>query len=218
MDNCVFCSQLREAAGRAPWNVPILETENFVVVPSLGALVDGWSLLLPKAHFLSMGALPQSLQTEAVFLQRQIEERLRSTFGQSLTIFEHGPSAGKHNTGCGVDHAHLHILPGDFDLVSLARPFVPLGAEWLEGDWDERSVAFKAGLDYLFVKQEGMPGLLAVAAEFESQVLRKAIAFQIGSAAEFNWRDFPRHDRAIDTGNLLRRRALDQIEEHEHVA
>src|SRR5947208_1001749 len=102
MDTCVFCSQLREAASRAPWNEPFLETENFVVLPSLGALVDGWSLLLPRQHFLSMGALPVNMREEAASLQAQVTGRLQSRFGEAITIFEHGPSAEKHGTGCGV--------------------------------------------------------------------------------------------------------------------
>ena len=57
MNPCVFCSQFREDSAPAVWNEPILESQNFVVVPSLGSLVEGWTLLLPKSHYLSMGAL-----------------------------------------------------------------------------------------------------------------------------------------------------------------
>ena len=58
MADCILCSELAVSAEKAPWSAPLVETENFVVVPSLGALVEGWLLIVPKAHHISYGALP----------------------------------------------------------------------------------------------------------------------------------------------------------------
>lgn len=216
MNPCVFCSQLNGGSARAPWNQPILESENFLVVPSLGSLVEGWTLLVPKQHYLSMGALPSGLRAEAESLQHDVERLLRAQFDQPLVIFEHGPSAVKHGTGCGVDHAHTHVLPIDCALLALAMPLVPEGTEWLPAGWAERAAAYEAGLDYLYLKQDGCPGVIAVAEDFGSQVFRKAIASYLGKPTEFSWREHPRHEVALQTTAKLRSAILQTHGECEH--
>jgi hypothetical protein len=62
--DCKFCAKLKAQAARAPWNEFLIETENFAVVPSLGALVEGWLLMVPKEHYISMGGRrPQACQS-----------------------------------------------------------------------------------------------------------------------------------------------------------
>ena len=39
------------------YNVRLYETENFAVIPSLGSIVEGWLLIIPKKHYLSYGYL-----------------------------------------------------------------------------------------------------------------------------------------------------------------
>ena len=70
--------------------------------------------------------------------------------------------------------------------------------------WVERTAAFDAGLDYLFLKQDGRPGVMSIAADFGSQIFRKAIAAHLGKPGEFNWREYPRHDEALKTTANLR--------------
>lgn len=64
MKTCCLCSISVADAPRQSWDNPVFESRNFVVVPSLGSLVEGWMLLLPKKHLLSMGALPEELVAE----------------------------------------------------------------------------------------------------------------------------------------------------------
>lgn len=115
-----FCN-LCCANSAESWNVPLLESPNFVVLPSLGALVEGWVLLVPKQHFLSMGALPDSLIPEMQDLKRSVCAFLQDTYG-TASAFEHGPGQKERKVGCGVDHAHLHILPVNFDLSVAVSP------------------------------------------------------------------------------------------------
>jgi hypothetical protein len=86
----------------------------------------------------------------------------------------------------------LHLLPLDCDLLSLAEPFVPKSLPWKESGWEERSNAYRAGLDYLYLKTDERGGLLAVSEDFGSQVFRKAISSYLGVPEEFSWRDHPR--------------------------
>ena len=34
----------------------LFESENFVVVPTIGSIVPGWLLVVPRSHFMSVGS------------------------------------------------------------------------------------------------------------------------------------------------------------------
>jgi ATP adenylyltransferase len=199
MNTCTLCAELATRSERASWNQPLIETKNFVVLPSLGALVEGWLLILPRMHLLSMGALPSQLRAEADDLESSARSLLNARYGSRTVAFEHGPSAAKHGTGCGVDHAHLHVLPLNCDLLNYVQPFVPTDLAWEPCGWGGRSDAYSNGLDYLYLRQEGQGGLLAVSEDFGSQVFRKAVASYLGIENHFNWRANPRLETVAKT-------------------
>jgi hypothetical protein len=93
-----------------------------------------------------MGALPMTLRTEADELELRTRALLETQYDKPVVAFEHGPSTEKHGTGCGVDHAHLHLVPTDCDLLASVRPFVPVSLNWRPCDWEERTVAYRSGL------------------------------------------------------------------------
>jgi ATP adenylyltransferase len=219
MTQCKICDEFRLGVGRKPWNEPLIETGNFVVIPSLGALVDGWVLVVPKEHRISMGALPADLRAEADEITRRGREILRRQYKKPIMAFEHGPSAENHGTGCGVDHAHLHLLPLDCDLLAYVRPFVLPSQEWRSCHWDDLTKAHADGLDYLYLQAEGTTPLIAVAQDFGSQVFRKAVASFLCMENEFSWREYPRVETVARTiGSLTEALESQNGRESEHVA
>src|SRR5579862_8951840 len=105
---CMRCSSLKSHPFIEAWDIPLFESPNFVAVPSLGALVEGWLLLIPKCHVLSLGSLPDSTHEELNEFKEFLYAALIQCYG-SASAFEHGPIIEKSAVGCGVDHAHLHI-------------------------------------------------------------------------------------------------------------
>jgi diadenosine tetraphosphate (Ap4A) HIT family hydrolase len=194
MTDCTLCAELESNTDRAPWNNALIETEHFAVIPSLGALVEGWLLIAPKKHYISMGALPLGLRAEADELESHIRSLLTAKYQLPVVAFEHGPSAPQHGTGCSVDHAHLHLVPLECDLRAYTQPFIAPSSQWRTCDWDERTEAYRSGLDYLYLRPEGVDGLIAVSEDFGSQIFRKAISSYLGVEQEFNWRAYPRHE------------------------
>jgi ATP adenylyltransferase len=218
MSNCRLCAEMKVPARREPWNEPLIETENFVVIPSVGALVEGWVLLVPKQHRISMGALPIEKRNEAQEVEHRTRAILRRLYEKPIVGFEHGPSAEQHGTGCGVDHAHLHLLPLDCDLLTYVRPFVSPSIDWKGCNWEDLAQAYAAGLDYLYIRQEGKPALLAVCQDFGSQVFRKAVASFLSMDSQFNWRDYPQIETVARTIGTLTNALVPQIgRESEHV-
>jgi ATP adenylyltransferase len=202
MKKCCLCSTLASPATRPVWDTAVLESSNFVALPSLGSLVEGWLLLIPKQHYLSMGALPVALVSEMEEMKAQLGEQVKSRFGE-VCIFEHGPAFESRNVGCSVDHAHLHLVPLTFDIEEAARPFMPHDSEWSKASWSECQEAHLAGRDYLYFEQPFGYGRISTHTDFGSQVFRKAIASQIGRPDQFNWREFPEMDTVARTINVF---------------
>jgi ATP adenylyltransferase len=195
---CCLCPNRVSADSPEFWNKPLFETKNFAVVPSLGSLVQGWVMVVPKAHVVCAGALSDSLANEMQRLTTEISAIVTRSFGE-VCVFEHGPSTWRKSTGCSVDHAHLHIVPVDFNLAAAALSFMPENSSWVAGDWRACRNAYLQGADYLYIEQPVGFGRIATHAEFASQVFRKAIAQRLGIIGEFSWRDFPKFEVAAST-------------------
>ena len=54
MDNCRFCGIANGSMDtQKPENVKIAESEKFFAISSVGALVEGWTLIVPNHHCCS---------------------------------------------------------------------------------------------------------------------------------------------------------------------
>ncbi len=197
MSNCRLCAGLLQGPGEA-WNRPLLESKNFVVLPSLGALVEGWLLLVPKNHYICMGAIPDEFAVELQTIKGILCSALHQTYGE-VCVFEHGPNRANLNIGCGVDHAHLHFLPLSFNLASAVSPFLPEEIFWSEANLEKCRDAYLHGSDYLYLEQPIGRGRIATHNSFGSQLFRRAIASQIGAINQFNWREFPQFQNVYAT-------------------
>jgi diadenosine tetraphosphate (Ap4A) HIT family hydrolase len=158
-------------------------------------LVEGWVLIVPRGHFISTGAFPPELTAEFVAFKQEVSSRLQALYGD-ICAFEHGPWAPSHQVGCGVDHAHVHLVPLSFSLLDAAKSYIP-GVEWQPASWSHCARAVAQELDYLFVEQPVGVGRIAVADQFGSQILRRAISSHIGRPNEFDWRNHP-HEQNIE--------------------
>lgn len=103
------------------------ETKNFAVLPTKGSIVPGWVLVVPKFPVPRVADVPDAMRDELNDLVNRTCARLESSFGSTFT-FEHGGFRGS-KVSCGVDQAHLHIAPLDFDLVQAAKTSSPTNWE-----------------------------------------------------------------------------------------
>lgn len=86
-----------------------IESDNFIVIPSVSPIAIGHTMLLPKQHYTSMMACPEKMKAEALTLIDTLYTKLTARFGQ-LFLFEHG--VGRlDDVACGINHAHLHFVP-----------------------------------------------------------------------------------------------------------
>lgn len=198
--HCYFCGQI---AGRPDRDLiaallpdekyqrrVMLESEHFAVIPSLGPLTPGHSLLCSKTHAASFAALAPALQAELSQVKRELRQRLRAMYGGVAVIFEHGMAGEGTRIPCTVDHAHMHFVPLAVSLEPELLRLLP----WRVFDGSLAALARETrGEEYLLLESDDGACRVATrgAQGFESQFMRRAIAAQVGSAEAWNWRDAP---------------------------
>jgi ATP adenylyltransferase len=189
---CVFCRHIATGPVRVSETL-ISESEHFVAWASLGAMIEGWLIVVPKEHYLSLATLPSSLRGEFEDFRGGLERSLRASYG-SAVAFEHGPSTVKTPAGCGIDHAHLHMVPTTYDLLSPTKALMPRDATWEPASsiWDAKS-AVKAGKCYIYIRQNDGSQWLFSALNIPSQLLRRVISMQLGRPELYDWRENPEH-------------------------
>lgn len=198
---CRFCRHLsHETPPSADWT-PVYETERFVAVPSIGALVPGWLLVLPTSHALNLAQLGQGVEEEIESIARQWEELVGP-----VTWFEHGPHAPGSAVGCSIDHAHMHLVPlGGFDLLSGIRDLVPdLAFEGVPGLVSAQA-AIESGESYLYLRTPHFGSSLARSQNIPSQAFRRVIAAHQGRPSEYDWDAFRRYDVVAQTIDIASR-------------
>ena len=166
----------------------MLEDAAFAVVPSLGPLVPGHSLLCPKVHVRSFAALDRHHHGAYAGMKATLRERLRERYGGEIHVFEHGMAGTGNRVVCTVDHAHMHFLPlpSAFD--------AGLDDEWIPFDGSLEALReLSAGAEYvLYEPPAGTAQLLRAGGPgIESQHMRRLIAAGLGASAHWNWRTAP---------------------------
>jgi ATP adenylyltransferase len=194
LTTCSFCAKLQrnglpDAAN--PWDHHVFTTAECVAMPTKGAMVPGWLLVSPRRHFLSIGAMDAPMLAEFSEFVKVVVSAVEDTFGPSV-LFEHGPACGGNAVGCGVDHAHLHVVPTNFDLLQELNSIFPENLVWADanGLTATRDAASR-GLSYLFFHSSATGSVIATHPAFKSQLFRRALASCLGRSNRFDWRDDP---------------------------
>lgn len=86
----------------------VMQSDHFLCVPSVCPLQAGHVLVFPKEHAFSLRCLDRRFAREMSELVELLDHRIRRELSTPF-YFEHG--TGCSGGGCGIDHAHLHILP-----------------------------------------------------------------------------------------------------------
>jgi len=187
---CRFCSHLRAELQAGNIDTPWMKDSDYAALVTVGTLVPGWSLICPVDHGLNLSA---NYKDGAFWrFYGAVIEAVSRSYGP-VTIFEHGARYDGSLTGCGTNHAHLHVVPLNFDLAIEAIRF-DRTQKWERCsiiEVEERS----GGLEYLFVSTTvngaETEGLLCVPNEPISQFFRRVIANRVGLGDLFDYKRYP---------------------------
>lgn len=129
-----FDNILKGAPSAAVYDTVLWDLGEVVVTPTLGSIIPHWVLAIPRDPAVNIARWSKDPQ-EPLHLISQIASVAGYKLDQILW-FEHGaPSIGAV-TGCGVDHAHLHLLlqpPFSFEEFKAASRAAAL-IDWQEGN------------------------------------------------------------------------------------
>jgi len=202
---CDFCSELSgrdagefarrhpDAVSRVAWASPDL-----AVLPTLGALCSGHVLIVPRTHFTAFACAPEPTRREAEELVRYLAVRERAE-GRDLLWFEHGSARPASSGGCGIAHAHIHVVPVPAGWVRPPLPSDPAFTAAGDGEWLDVP---GRGSDYLLIGQ--LADVWVAPVEWiASQALRRWVAPSVG-AVEWDWRTSTPDPDLAETVSALR--------------
>lgn len=191
----------------------LLEDRDWVVAPSLGALVPGWLIVLPRRPALNFrrwsdgGGDPISvLSAVALRLGLQTED---------YVWFEHGPGELGTTVGCGVDYAHLHMLiRPPFALETLIEGAVA-GADiqWTESRANDAFSGLPSHASYLVIGGGDRAVFAENVESVGSQYLRRVVSRITGNESQWNYRLHPQHQNvALTARSVSAMRAATKID------
>ena len=163
----------------------IYESPNFYVLPELGALKQGYVMIIPKEHYLSVAQTPTSLSDEYHEVMEDVEKILQKTYHENGTVvfMEHGSGpSGKTSHKKSIVHAHTHVVI-DFKLKEKYKRMVQLRP--CQDITEAKDVHY-------FSYQEGSNGQLMISMDPEvyvqRQFPRQVMAEELGFAPnQYNW-------------------------------
>lgn len=98
----------------------LYESDGVVCVPSLGPLNSYHLLIVPKIHYTSIASInKEALIEEFETIKSRLISYNQSKHGLHTAFFEHGTGT-KADVACAcIEHAHLHALGTNVDLLTI---------------------------------------------------------------------------------------------------
>lgn len=184
----------------AAYDQEILHTDRLVAVPSVGALVAGWTLIVPRRPMLNLATATGEERRAIELAASQIAGQLGQT-GEQIWLFEHGSRNAGGAMGCGVDQAHLHVVPLNFDLgAAIARRTGDDIAWTVATQSDTPLDSLPATGEYIaFWSMADRRPNIGMVRRPVSQWVRRVIADELGIGAEWDYRSHPQKVRVQQT-------------------
>lgn len=216
--DCSICEELK---GRTGTNLSsLLETkgirnaifssnDDFVIIPSIGPLIIGHSLLVTKNHecgiFTSINQ--QKLENMYSILKTFIKmfPLTNSISKPTFLCFEHGTTVkDPARVHCSTIHAHLHLVP--LESATLKRINEDLKIRGFKNFSTQKILQNAFFGDYIIVFQANEGDLMAECLSYqhdniESQLLRKIIAHHL-DIVEWNWQKSSNVEDLLNTIHL----------------
>ena len=160
-------------------------SKKWKLMPTIGSFVPGYFLLVTKRHVLSVGHCSDIELEEVNQLIDQLVTSLSALYNCPCVVFEHGCYNNYNRGGCCVDHAHIHILPFDGDII--ANIDGNLNVEVVNDIGASRDYILD-GKSYIYVQDNKLVRYIVSGKIIPSQYIRQIIACQLGIPDKWDWR------------------------------
>lgn len=185
MDRCTFCYLDKTKI----YNTILEETDNFIVVPTLGSLVDGYILIVSKKHLYNMNELSKKEKQEYFNLIDKYRNLFNKIYKKYPIVFEHGTSKNIINeSASSVVHAHTHIVNHNYKYENDILTKLNFKTNIINKD-----------KNYIFYISPINKKYITYNFEPVSQLMRIMIAKDLGFENKYNWRKEPFLENIIST-------------------
>ena len=207
--SCEFCDELRDPArsrfgsiyGSAVSRI-VIRKRGFVAQPTLGQIFEGSMLILPESHVETMAQLTPSQRNACLTLLGEVERNISDS--GPVIVFEHGAkSAG--GGGCGIYHAHFHLMPVPLECpISMADVRPADASMTVASSLDEALNQLHDTDEYLLFREpSGRVGFFEVRPSMRqiipSQFFRRALVNHYGLSTPWDWRHYDFELKVIST-------------------
>lgn len=195
-----FSALLSENCPKPIYDQALFGSPECVVTPTLGSILPNWLLVIPRRRFLNFAAWSRKTSTDPSMLVSSIAAQL-DIEAKRIIWFEHGAASVGSTIGCGVEHAHLHLLIdapftyGDIVAEVERSSRLPWQAAPVVGAYS----LLPSRQSYLLLSAGKEAVLSAGADEVGSQFFRRAVARLVGNADSWDYRLHPHLDNVRQT-------------------
>lgn len=210
--NCPFCGTSsptlllepsEEWTRIGPRILPFPGASSIALCAGLGAIAEPYILAYSREHYTSIAELSSTSQQDLI---HALDACLASGLfaSQTLAVFEHGGTNAENGSTC-LEHCHLHIVDGQYDLREDLRRYYPeatatvfnVGSVWPHSPGYLFAGLYQAG--------GSISGMLVSRPGCGSQFLRQLWASKAGSVS-WNWRTVPNPAAAFSLCEAWKRR------------
>lgn len=181
MEECIFCKLDENKIA----NTIIEETENFYIKPSLGALVEGYILIISKKHINSMAELNESEKIEYLSIIEKYRNLFKKIYNRFPIIFEHGTNGLSETSASSIVHAHTHIVNHNY--TNEKSVLESLNFRKINDIFHLERI----NKSYIFYINP--IGIHYITYDFKpvSQIMRIIIAKDLNMEEKYNWKQYP---------------------------
>lgn len=187
-----FANVLDRGNAKASHDTIVYEDKLCVVAPTLGSIVPNWFLIIPRDYHINFKSFQESEGCNPQDLIDVVMEKLGSQHAEALW-FEHGASVAGSSLGCGVDHAHIHLLinsPISADEMIEAAE-LKTAQEWKRAGATQAYEHVDAFDPYLIAGSAENAAVAQAPSNLPSQFFRKIIAEKVGLSDQWDYKKFP---------------------------
>lgn len=181
-----------------PSDIVLHRDEDMIVCPTLGSFLPYWYLIIPTQHHLNFSDWESEADERSI--AAEVQGLVRDVLGEDddYIWFEHGPASRGSITGCGVDHAHVHVILGcDFGTSDMLRAAAELGVQsWYRSDFEHVFDSRTDCSEYLAFGNSSTGYLKNISKPVGSQFFRRVLSRLSGDRADWDYKQHPHHEVA----------------------
>ena len=205
--SCAYCNYLKEDTVN---NTRIMyQSKHFFVFPTLGQIREGYLLIIPFEHVLSIGKMDTSVYEDFLNTLEDCEYLLNLAYGSShVLVWENGSgSSAKGKAKDSIIHSHVHVCPSSIT-SDMIRDHLGLKFDRI----DINSLPLYSEDPYLLVRAEDKTKWDICSAKdvyIPRQYVRQLIAEELSlPEGQFNWREFYFTDKMKATVDTVTEAAI----------